>query len=115
MFRDPLSLRARTFTHPPVAMPAPAFPTPHWPLAPSAGVRFDDGILTIAAGDGLRVAVRDIVDVELVPALGARLRFSVTHRRGGATARRSFSVPAADHDGLQRLVAGVRAGMAMRA
>jgi hypothetical protein len=115
VFRDPLSLRARTSAHPPVAMAPPRFAQPHRPLAPGAAARYDDGILEIAVGDGLRVAVREIVHVELVPALGARLRFSVTHRRGGATVRRTYSVPAAEHDRLQGLVTAVRAGMTMRA
>jgi hypothetical protein len=115
VFRDPLSLRARTSAQAAVAMAAPVFPTTPRPLAPRPSVRYDDGILQIAAGDGLRVAVREIVDLELAPTAGARLRFAVTHRSGCATVRRSYSVPAAEHDGLQRLVATVRAGMTMRA
>jgi len=115
VFRDPLSLRARTSAKPAVAMAAPAFQTPPRPLAPRASARYDDGLLHIAAGAGLRVAVRDIVALELAPTAGARLRFAVTHRSGAATVRRAYSVPATEHELLQRLVLTVRAQLTMRA
>ena len=62
MFRDPLS----TIDVRP-DLPLRAGP----PLWPSGLARLDDGILEVLAGDGLRVAVRDIVAIALEPALGA--------------------------------------------
>src|SRR3954447_19492155 len=111
VFRDPLSILAHT----PVAMTAPTFAPSHLPLWPSGIARLDDGILEITAGDGLRVAVRDVVAIDVHPALGARLLLSLSHRKGFETIQAKFWVAIADADGLQALVGAVRAAMVARA
>lgn len=105
VFRDPLSILHRDAK----AMAAPTFAArADVALWPSGLARFDDGVLEIL-GDGLRVAARDVVAIELAPALGARLQLSVAYRRGFDTIRRRYWVALADHDHLQRMVAQVRA------
>ncbi len=114
MFRDPLStLNAGAA---PVAMAAPEFPAkidvPTWP---SGLARFDDGILEVTIGAGLRVAARDVVDVAIAPATGARLLLTLSYRNGFDTIHRKFWVGVGDHDELQRLVAAVRRALHARA
>jgi hypothetical protein len=114
VFRDPLSILVReadaTAVAAPVAMVAPSFATKiDVPIWPSGLARLDDGILELTPGDGLRVATRDILDIALVPALGARLQLTLAYRDGFATVRRRYWVAVADHDHLQRLVTAVRA------
>jgi hypothetical protein len=94
----------------PAAMAAPTFTTPQLPLWPSGVARCDDGILEITLG-GLRVAARDVVAIDVAPALGARLLLTLAHREGFETVQRTFWVAIADHDALVRLVAAVRAAM----
>jgi hypothetical protein len=105
VFRDPLSINRRDA----VAMTAPAFaPRVAVAIGPSGVARYDDGILEIVE-DGLRVAARDVVAIELLPALGARLQLRLTYRQGFATLQRRCWAAATDHDHLQRLVKQVRA------
>lgn len=117
MFRDPLSTLSRaTTTAAPVAMVAPSFPARvDVPVWPSGLARFDDGILEITSGEGLRVAARDILAVELIPALGARLQLALTYRNHFDTVTRRYWVAVADHDDLQRLVTAVRAALTQHA
>lgn len=105
MFRDPLSILSRDAK----AMTAPAFPTRvDVAIWPTGFARLDDGILEIV-GDGLHVAARDVVAIELVPALGARLQLRFSYRKGFETIQRRYWVALSDHDHLQRLVKQVRA------
>lgn len=90
-------------------MSAPSFRCEQVPLWPSGVARLDDGVLEVLAGDGLRVAVRDVVDVELVPALGARLMLVVSYRKGFEVEQGRFWVGHGDHDALARLIRDVRA------
>lgn len=112
MFRDPLSLLSRDAQHEPTAMTAPAFGAGRAGVAiwPTGLARFDDGVLEVV-GEGLRVAARDLVAVELLPALGARLQLRVEYRKGFETSQRRFWVAVADHDDLARLVARVRGAL----
>lgn len=105
MFRDPLSILTRDAK----AMTAPAFTARvDVTIWPTGFARLDAGILEIV-GDGLRVAAPDVVSIELVPALGARLQLRFAYRKGLDTIERRYWVPLADHDALQRLVKQVRA------
>ncbi|HWI70560.1 MAG TPA: hypothetical protein VNT55_01295 [Baekduia sp.] len=116
MFRDPLSVLTRDAQAAPVAMTAPSFaPRPDVPIWPSGLARFDDGILEITSGDGLRVAARDIVAIGLAPALGARMLLTLDYRSGFDTINRRYWVALTDHDHLQRLVATVRGALVARA
>jgi hypothetical protein len=111
VFRDPLSLLTGRDDVAPAAMAAPTFTTPQLPLWPSGVARCDDGILEITLGGGLRVALRDVVAIDVAPALGARLLLNLAHRDGFATVHRKYWVAIADHEALLRLVATVRAAM----
>jgi hypothetical protein len=105
VFRDPLSINRREA----VAMTAPAFaPRVDVAIGLRGLARCDDGILDIVE-DGLRVAARDVVAIELLPALDARLQLRLTYRQGLATIQRRYWAAATDHDHLQRLVKQVRA------
>jgi hypothetical protein len=95
-------------------MTAPTFRCEQVPLWPSGVARLDDGILEILAGDGLRVPVRDVVDIALEPALGARLLLALSYRRGIVTERRRFWVGLGDHDALVRFIRDVHALAANR-
>jgi hypothetical protein len=102
VFRDPLT------------MTAPSFRCEQVPLWPSGVARLDDGILEVLAGAGLRIPVRDVVEIDLQPALGARLLLALSYRRGLDTVHHGFWVAHADHDALARLVRDVRALAANR-
>jgi hypothetical protein len=93
----------------PLTMTAPTFRCEQVPLWPSGVARLDDGILEVLAGDGLRVAVRDVVTIGLEPALGARLVLALSYRKGLETVQCRFWVAHEDHDPLMRLVREVRA------
>jgi hypothetical protein len=98
----------------PLTMTAPSFRCEQIPLWPSGAARLDDGILEVLAGDGLRIPVRDVVEIGLEPALGARLQLALSYRRGIATEQRRFWVALEDHDALARLIREVRALAANR-
>jgi hypothetical protein len=96
----------------PLSMTAPSFPCGPLPLRPSGVARVDAGILEVLAGDGLRVPVREIVAIELAPALGRRLLLVVVHRMGPQLVQRRFWVEPGEHEALARLARAVRAGAA---
>jgi hypothetical protein len=116
VFRDPLSILTRESNPAPVAMVAPAF-TARVEVAPRPGgsaARLGDGVLELP-GHGLRVAVRDVVAIDVLPALGGRLQLRLAYRRGADTVRRRCWMPAAEHDALAGVVRQVRAAAGARA
>jgi hypothetical protein len=112
VFRDPLSIPARPDA---VAMTAPTFPRrADAAVWPTGLARFADGVLDLVGHD-LRVPARDVVDLAIVPALGARLQLQLTYRKGFDTIQRRFWVATRDHDDLHRLVLAVRGALSARA
>jgi hypothetical protein len=96
-------------------MTAPALPgRADVAIWPTGLARFEDGILDLAGHD-LRIPARDVVDLAVVPALGARLQLRLTYRKGFDTIRRRFWVATGDQDDLHRLVLAVRGALAARA
>lgn len=110
MFRDPLSLHSRDA----VAMTPPSFAgRADVAIWPTGLARFADGVLDLVGHD-LRVPVRDVVDLAIVPASGARAQLRLTYRKGFDTIRRSYWVATGDQDDLHRLVLAVRAALKAR-
>ena len=78
------------------------------PIWPSGIARLGDGILEITTGDGLRVATRDIVEVETRPPRAGRLSLTLEYRAGLDTVKTSYWVEPEHEAALSELVAAVR-------
>jgi hypothetical protein len=81
--------------------------TPDLPTWPSGTARFDGGILEVTAGDGIRAAVDDIVEIGVEPACAGRLSLTLGHRAGLDKTRASYGVEPQHEAALRRLVKDV--------
>lgn len=79
-------------------------PTPDVPIWPSGIARFENGILEITTGDGIRVAAHDIVEIAVEPPRAGRLSLSLSYRAGLSRAKTSYWVERQHEAALQRLV-----------
>ena len=81
--------------------------TPDLPIWPSGVVRLDGGILEVTTGDGVRVAVDDIVEIGVEPPRAGRLSLTLAYRAGLDRAGTSYSVQPEHEAALRRLVDAV--------
>ena len=70
-------------------------------------MRLDGGMLEITAGDGIRVAVDDLVEIGVEPARAGRLSLTLKRRAGLGSARTSYWVESDHEAALQRFVKDV--------
>jgi len=78
-------------------------------LWPSGIARYRDEILEITAGDGLRVARRDIVELSARPARAGRLTLQLRYQAGLDTPKHGYWVEPQHEGALQQLVSSVGA------
>jgi hypothetical protein len=71
---------------------------------PSGIAKLADGILEVTTGNGIRVAVADIVKVGVEPSRRGRLSLVLVYRAGLDTVRTSFWVEPEHESALRRLV-----------
>jgi hypothetical protein len=76
------------------------------PIWPSGIVRLDGGLLEITTGDGIRVAVDDIVEIGVEPPRAGRFSLKLSHRAGlGRVSTSCWVEP--EQAALERLVTDV--------
>jgi hypothetical protein len=78
--------------------------TPDLPIWPSGTARLDGAIVEVTAGDGIRVAVDDVVEIGVRPPRVGRLSLTLKYRAGLDSAKASHGVPPEHEAVLQRLV-----------
>ena len=78
-----------------------------FPIWPSGIARLQDGVLEITTGDGIRVAVDDIVEIGVKPPRAGRFSLTLSYRAGLDKARTSYWVEPEYEAALQRLVDAV--------
>jgi hypothetical protein len=83
--------------------------TPDLPIWPSGIARLDGGILEVTAGDGIRVAVDDVVEIGVEPPRAGRLSLTLGYRAGLDKTRTSYWVEPQHEAALRRLVKDVAA------
>ena len=76
---------------------------PDLPIWPGGIARLRDGVLEITTGDGIRVAVDDIVEIAGKPPRAGRFSLTLGYRAGLDRARTSYWI-----EPEHRLVAAVR-------
>jgi hypothetical protein len=74
---------------------------------PSGIARLADGILEVTTGDGIRVAVADIVEIGVEPPRRGRLSLALVYRAGLNKVKTSFWVEPEHGSALRRLVDAV--------
>ena len=79
------------------------------PIWPSGIARLSEGILEVTTGDGIRVAVSDILEIGTKPPRAGRLSLTLKYRAGLDTVKTSFWVEAEHEAALRELVAAVEA------
>jgi hypothetical protein len=79
------------------------------PIWPSGIARLSDGILEVTTGDGIRVATRDILDVEVKPPRAGRLSLQLKYLAGLDTVKTSYWVEPENEAALHELVAALKA------
>jgi hypothetical protein len=82
------------------------------PIWPSGIARFEDGILEVTTGDGVRIAARDIEEISVKPPKRGRLRMQLAYRAGLDRVKTSYWVEAEHEPELNELVERVRAAAA---
>jgi len=78
------------------------------PIWPSGIARFADGMLELTTGEGVRVALRDIVEIGVDPPRAARLSLTLAYRAGLSTHKTSYWVEPEHEPALRRLVETVQ-------
>ena len=78
--------------------------TPDLRLWPSGIARLHDGILEITTGDGIRVAVQDILEIAVEPPRAGRLSLTLRYRAGLDGVRTSYWVQPVHEAALRQLV-----------
>lgn len=78
------------------------------PIWPSGIARFADGVLELTTGEGVRVALRDIVEIGVDPPRAGRLSLTLAYRAGLSTHKTSYWVEPEHEPALRRLVETVQ-------
>jgi hypothetical protein len=81
--------------------------TPDLPVWPSGIARFDDGILEVTTGDGIRVTANDILEIDVEPPRAGRLSLRLRYRAGLNQVKTSYWVDSEHEEALRRLVDAV--------
>jgi hypothetical protein len=77
------------------------------PIWPSGIARLDDGVLEATTGDGIRVAVRGVVEIADEPPRAGRLSLTLGYRAWLDMVRTNYWVEPEHEAALRRLVAAV--------
>jgi len=95
-----------------VVPPVPDGTPIEFPIWPTGIARYADGILEVTTGEGLRVAARDLISVEVKPPRAGRLTMKVAYRAGFNTNKRSFWVEMPNEIALHQLVGAAQGARA---